>query len=187
MRLAPLTRGFFIFNLFLMKNYKEIIVLGLFTFSLVIALIGLSAASSRKAQVKQNQAVAADVSQALAMPQKMHDFGQISMAAGKVKTMFQFKNTSAESVVISKMYTSCMCTNAILQMGGKKYGPYGMPGHGFIPKISSTVQSGEEFSVEVIFDPAAHGPAGVGPIQRTVYVETSAGIAQLEISALVRP
>jgi hypothetical protein len=170
-----------------MKNYKEIISLGLFTFAVVLVLIGLSANSSRKAQIKDAAAVNTDVSRVFAMPWRSYDFGQISMAAGKVKTIFQVKNTSTERVMISKMYTSCMCTNAVLQMGSKRYGPFGMPGHGFMPKLNSEVQPGEEFSVEVIFDPAAHGPAGVGPIQRTVYVETSAGVAQLEISALVRP
>lgn len=104
-----------------------------------------------------------------------YDFGSISMAAGKVKHQFKIKNTSAQAVTISKMYTSCMCTTATLTTGGKQFGPFGMPGHGAIPKINQTINPNEEATVEVVFDPAAHGPAGVGRIQRSVTVENNAG------------
>lgn len=104
-----------------------------------------------------------------------YDFGNISMAAGKVKYTFGAKNTGSEAAVINKVYTSCMCTTATLMVGSKTFGPYGMPGHGFISSLNQVVGSGEEISVEVEFDPAAHGPAGVGKIQRSVIVENSAG------------
>ena len=94
-----------------------------------------------------------------------YDFGAISMAAGKVKRAFKIKNTSNEAVVINKIYTSCMCTTATLINKGKQFGPYGMPGHAAIPKINQTVNPNEETTVEVVFDPAAHGPAGVGKIK----------------------
>ena len=116
------------------------------------------------------------------------DFGQISMAAGKVKHAFKIENTASESVVIEKMYPSCMCTEALLMTDGKQFGPYGMPGHGFAPKINGTINPGEEATVEVVFDPAAHGPAGVGRIGRVVYLENSAGEAlELGFTALVTP
>ena len=56
-----------------------------------------------------------------------HDFGTISMATGKVTHQFKIKNTSDKVVTINKMYTSCMCTTAELIIGGKQFGPYGMP------------------------------------------------------------
>lgn len=116
------------------------------------------------------------------------DFGQISMAAGKVKHMFKIKNTGSGPVAIGKMYTSCMCTTAKLMMDNKQFGPYGMPGHGFAPKINETMGPEEEATVEVIFDPAAHGPAGVGFIQRVVYLENDAGgPLELRFSATVTP
>ena len=104
-----------------------------------------------------------------------YDFGTISMAAGKVTHSFKIKNTGNEAVTINKMYTSCMCTTALLRKGDKQFGPYGMPGHGAIPKIGQTINPNEEATVEVIFDPAAHGPAGVGRIERAVYLENNAG------------
>ena len=117
-----------------------------------------------------------------------YDFGSISMAAGKVKYQFKIKNTSAEAVTISKMYTSCMCTTAALMMNGKQFGPVGMPGHGAIPKINQTINPNEEAIVEVVFDPAAHGPAGVGRIQRSVTLENNAGKPiELMFAAMVTP
>lgn len=116
------------------------------------------------------------------------DFGAISMAAGKVKHAFKIKNTGSESIVIGKMYTSCMCTTASLIMNGKKFGPYGMPGHGFIPKINESIAPGNEATVEIVFDPAAHGPAGVGRIERSITIENNAGQPlEFGFTALVTP
>lgn len=117
-----------------------------------------------------------------------YDFGTISMAAGKVKHQFKIKNTSNEAVVVNKMYTSCMCTTAELTAGGKQFGPFGMPGHGAVPKIQVVVTPNEEAIVEVVFDPAAHGPAGVGRIQRVITLENNAGQPiELQFAAMVTP
>ena len=117
-----------------------------------------------------------------------YDFGSISMATGKVRHTFKIKNTSNEAVTISKMYTSCMCTTAALAIDGKQFGPYGMPGHWAIPSINQTINPNEEATVEVVFDPAAHGPAGVGRIQRTVTLENNTGRSlELQFAAIVTP
>lgn len=118
-----------------------------------------------------------------------HDFGRISMANGTVNTRFGIKNTGSEDVVIRKVYTSCMCTKATLVFGPeRRSGPFGMPGHGSIPRIDESIAPGEEVFVEVSFDPAAHGPAGIGRIQRTVVVENDAGEPlKFFFDAFVRP
>src|SRR3989338_5890877 len=117
-----------------------------------------------------------------------YDFGSISMAAGKVTRQFKIRNTGAETVTVSKMYTSCMCTSALLMKGEKKFGPYGMPGHAVVPKINVPVEPNEEVIVEVVFDPAAHGPAGVGRIEREVILENNAGQpVKLQFAAMVTP
>lgn len=101
-----------------------------------------------------------------------YDFGRISMAMGKVSRTYKIKNTSLDPVTIDKVYTSCMCTEAFISLRGKRHGPFGMPGHGMMHRVGETLAPGEETSVEAIFDPAAHGPAGVGKISRIVTVET---------------
>lgn len=117
-----------------------------------------------------------------------YNFGTISMAAGLVKHQFKVKNTSSETVTITRMYTSCMCTTAELMLGGKQFGPYGMPGHAAAPKIDQVVNPNEEATVEVVFDPAAHGPAGIGRIERAVVIENNAGQpVELLFAAMVTP
>lgn len=115
-------------------------------------------------------------------------FGPISMAAGRVTHRFPIKNVGKEPILISKLYTSCMCTTAALVKDGRTSDAYGMPGHAPIPTINVPINPQEEALVEVIFDPAAHGPAGVGPIERVVTIENNAGRPlELAFSALVSP
>lgn len=124
----------------------------------------------------------------LAAAEQSFDFGPISMAKGKVQHRFAVKNTGAGPTTIARMYTSCMCTTASIVKGDERLGPFGMQGHGFIPRMNMTLASGEAAEVIVTFDPAAHGPAGVGTIARTVYLEQDgSGALELNISATVTP
>lgn len=121
--------------------------------------------------------------------ERSYAFGTISMKDGNVRHSFAVKNEGSKEVTIKKIYTSCMCTTAILHKEGKKFGPFGMQGHGIIPSINQKLQPGEEVRVEVIFNPAAHGPAGVGKIERVVYLENDASPQpfELNIAATVTP
>lgn len=116
------------------------------------------------------------------------DFGSISMAKGNVSHNFKIKNSGSEPVTIDKIYTSCMCTTAYLTRAGSRLGPYGMPGHGIVPRIKETLAPSEEALVEVVFDPAAHGPAGVGRADRIVYLENDLGLPlELRFTVMVTP
>lgn len=124
----------------------------------------------------------------LVLESKEYDFGTISMARGKVNTVFKVKNPSSQSATIKKIYTSCMCTSASFIKGNDRLGPFGMQGHGFIPNINQELRAGEEAQIEVVFDPAAHGPSGIGSITRQIILETGDnGKLALEISATVTP
>jgi len=101
----------------------------------------------------------------------LHDFGATSMAAGTVSHTYSITNEGTESVTIGKIYSSCMCTSAVLMLGDRSFGPFGMAGHGFIPRVNEPLAPGELARLVVTFDPAAHGPAGVGAISRAVTVE----------------
>lgn len=117
-----------------------------------------------------------------------HDFGSISMNGGNVETVFRISNSGSSSLRLIAIYTSCGCTSAAIQFtDGSQAGPFGMPGHaGVQTKIDRTVDVGEEFSVRVAFDPAAHGPGGLGRITRVVTIHTAdGGTAQLTIAANV--
>ena len=63
-----------------------------------------------------------------------------------------------------------------------------MPGMGFAPKANMLVKAGETRNIDVVYDPNAHGPAGVGFIDRFVNLtDTNGGTLQLEIKAVVTP
>lgn len=126
---------------------------------------------------------------ALTADTTLHDFGTISMKDGNVATTFTVQNTTEQPVPLKKLYTSCMCTSASLKINGGTKGPYGMLGHGIIPTFTETLQPGQEAQIEVVFDPNAHGPSGVGPIDRFVALEgpDDAVLVQVEIKANVTP
>jgi hypothetical protein len=70
----------------------------------------------------------------------------------------------------------------------KQFGPVGMPGHGVIPSINQSINPSKEAVVEVTFDPAAHGPAGVGQVERKVILENNTGEAlEIQFVAIVTP
>ena len=166
-----------------MKNILAILVA-------VVVLGGLVYLARPTGEMPEaNQAESGNVQGALiVLDHDNYDFGEVSMAKGNVLHSFKIKNTGEGIVTINKMYTSCMCTTAKLAIAGKVWGPYGMPGHMSIPKIGEVLGPGEAAEIETIFDPAAHGPAGVGRIERQVTVENSAGAPlELKFSAVVIP
>jgi len=116
------------------------------------------------------------------------DFGSIPMSGGAVSYPFNLTNSSGSPVVINKVYTSCMCTTASVSVGSASpLGPFGMPGH-TSSTAGLTVPPGESVTVTAVFDPAAHGPAGVGLAERYIYLETNSASnpkVELRFRALV--
>ncbi len=168
-----------------MENSKNILVGIAFVVVVVGALFVWGGA-----QPKENQtaSIVKTGASALRADEAQFSFGSVSMRAGKVSHEFKVRNTGTAPVKVTKLYTSCMCTVARLTTAEKKVGPYGMPGHGFIPGIDAAVAPGEEATVEAVFDPAAHGPAGIGKIERVVYLETDDGTpVEFAFSADVTP
>jgi hypothetical protein len=134
------------------------------------------------------QAVAAPAAAGLTARQDFFDFGSLSMAAGKVSHRFWFRNDAAGPVLVKRIYTSCMCTTATLVKAMRIVGTYGMAGHGPMPDVNETFAPAEAAYVDVVFDPAAHGPAGLGHTERVVSIETdSRQRLQLAFVANVRP
>lgn len=118
-----------------------------------------------------------------------HDFGEIPIDGGDVTSAFKLTNEADETVELAAVYTSCGCTTAVLEFAdGSNAGPFGMPGHGAMPEIERRIEPGESFDVQVTFDPAAHGPQGVGHIMRAVNIHTrDGGTTELRITADVVP
>lgn len=131
-----------------------------------------------------------DTSQSpLTVSEPVYDFGTISMKNGDVSKEFNVANPTDKDITVRTVVTSCMCTAAfIVKPDGGVKGPFGMPGMGYIPPANETIQAGESRIIRVVYDPNAHGPAGVGQINRFVALtDASGGVLQLEIKALVTP
>ncbi len=80
-----------------------------------------------------------------------------------------------------------MCTSANFHLNQKNYGPFDMQGMGS-NYLSATLNPGDAGIVDAIYDPAAHGPAGVGMADRFIYLEdASGGQLKLEIKSVVTP
>ncbi len=125
---------------------------------------------------------------ALIPSEKLYDFGTISMSKGNVTRRFTITNPTDKDILVRDLTTSCMCTSAYIVEGNSKIGPFGMPGMGFAPKASMLIKAGETRSIDVVYDPNAHGPAGIGFVDRFVNLtDTNGGTLQLEIKAVVTP
>ena len=166
----------------------------LITFILIIAvlLVGLflwkgkkSPATGTLATIQGNTTQAA-----ITEPIPAYDFGLVSMAKGNVEHDFAITNTTDSDITINQAETSCMCTEVLLKLpDGKEMGPYGMPGHGssFSRSVGAVIKPGEVIFVRVIFNPAAHGPAGIGKIERVVTLSSGRGPLTMQFRAEVTP
>ena len=125
----------------------------------------------------------------VASSEKFYDFGKISMKDGNVTKVFKVTNDTDKDILYPSLTTSCMCTKAyFVNLDGDKKGPFGMPGMGVVPKLNQIIKAGSSADIEVVYDPNAHGPAGVGMIDRFVYLEDENGNKlEFEIKAIVTP
>ena len=126
---------------------------------------------------------------ALIASETLYDFGTISMKNGNVTKEFIVTNPTDKDIVIPSLVTSCMCTKAfIVEPDGTTKGPFGMPGMGSVPPADEIIKVGENRIIKVVYDPNAHGPAGVGQINRFISLtDLSGNTLKLEIKALVTP
>lgn len=99
-----------------------------------------------------------------------HDWGEISMKDGLVEATFDVMNQGEGVLQLHNITTSCSCTNAQLFFEGGASPMFGMHSKS---KYVKEVAPGETIQVKAIFDPAFHGPGGVGPLTRDVSVETN--------------
>lgn len=124
----------------------------------------------------------------LQVSEKLYDFGTISMSRGNVEKIFKVTNPTDKDIFVKTVTTSCMCTNAYLVKDGSEKGPFGMPGMGYVPPADEIIKARGSIDVKVVYDPNAHGPSGVGTIDRFVYLaDSDGGKIELEIKANVTP
>jgi hypothetical protein len=106
----------------------------------------------------------------LVVEESSYDWGEIGIDDGNVEKTFNIKNEGSENLSLSDVVTSCMCTTAQLILGGETSPEFGMHSKS---RYVMDVPPGETAQLKVVFDPAFHGPSGVGPITRQVEVKTN--------------
>lgn len=142
----------------------------------VLAFLGLAACSSAANTVTSSGVIAP-------LDPLDYDWEDINIEGGDVEHGFHFTNDGDEDLILTGAVTSCMCTSAYFELPDGSISPsFGMHGN---ETWSYAVKPGEEFELEVTFDPMAHGPNGVGQIQRGIILNSSAGDTELKVSANV--
>lgn len=141
-----------------------IIWIGVITLAILGGVIYFGSKIGATPQVTINQNVE------LVVNSKNHDWGTIDYDGGIVSQSFAIKNTSDATLELYDIATSCMCTTAQLFTPNKTSRKFAMH-----DKSSSIfeINPGETAQLKVEFDPAFHGPSGLGPVTRTVTMNTN--------------
>lgn len=104
------------------------------------------------------------------VPVASFDWGTIDYGGGDAVAEFSINNPGSGTLSLSEVSTSCMCTTAQVIINENKSPYFGM--HQKSSWIGQ-VPPGGEAKLKVIFDPAFHGPSGVGPVTRQIVIKTN--------------
>lgn len=140
-----------------------VITLGIFGFAIFIS----NSSSTNKATVSKTNGAKISVD---------HEFksvGEIGYAKGILYHSFPIKNTGERDLEIANMTTSCMCTKVYLKVDGKNGPGFGMKGMSAPSDWVGKLKPGQSGEIIAAFDPAYHGPQGVGQVSRIVSFETN--------------
>ena len=117
-----------------------------------------------------------------------YDLGNVPINGGIVTKEYEIKNNTDKTIKIKKIATSCMCTTASVVIADRKTSFFGMEMQGDKnAPVNLEMAPGETGKTIVNFDPAAHGPQGVGPFDRIVWITFSdpGGIKELKFNGIV--
>jgi len=146
-----------------MNDFKTIAIFGLATVLILGGGVWL-VMRNQPVQIASNQGAV------LGVGEQAFDWGTIQLNGGEVTRSFEIENKGDSQLQIANLKTSCMCTKARLVVESEA-GPW-FAMHSQSQWIGK-VPPGKKAQVEVVFDPAFHGPSGVGAISRTVTMQTN--------------
>lgn len=147
-----------------MNDKKIIIGLVILTFFVLGGGIYVLSATTVPAKITSSQNAKAEVDK------KTFDWGNIPYSGGNATKTFTIKNTGSDVLKLTGVKTSCTCTKAQIVIDNKTSPYFSM--HSTSSWIGE-VNPGKEAQLTVIFDPAFHGPTGVGPVERLISLETN--------------
>lgn len=150
----------------------------------ILAIVGVaflvSKASKTEAELPQTEVLG------LTASPESYVLGDVPINGGIVSRDYEVKNTTDGKLTLKKIATSCMCTTAKIKVGDKETRFFGMemPGDNNAP-VNLEIPAGDTAKVTVDFDPAAHGPQGVGAFDRIVWLYFSEGMKELKFNGVV--
>lgn len=110
-----------------------------------------------------------------------YDLGNVPYGGGIVTREFKLENRGESPLKINSIKTSCGCTEAQLIYNRGESKKFGMNPNNLV--WSQTIGSGEQATLKVFYDPAAHGPEGVGPFRRKIWItSTDSSNEEAEVS-----
>jgi hypothetical protein len=149
-----------------LKNRIDPVLLGIAAVTVLVVggviLVGMNTGATPQ--------VEADQSVQVSTGEVTHDWGDITLNGGLVTKSFAIENSGEVPLKLYEVKTSCMCTTAQLVTSSQSSKKFGM--HDTSTSVFE-VPAGETAEVLVEFDPAFHGPSGIGPIVRVVTVKTN--------------
>jgi hypothetical protein len=163
------------------SDFKILIGALVFTFLLIVGLAAIF--GNKEETIVEGVQV-----EGLAADPDYYDLSKVPINGGIVTKEYEIENTTGKSITLKKIATSCMCTQAKVSVNGKETRFFGME-HPMDknPPVNMELGVGKTAKVVVNFDPAAHGPEGVGPFERSVWLTFSdpAGVKELKFSGVV--
>jgi hypothetical protein len=147
-----------------MSNNRLAIGILMGTAALIAGGFYLAARLSTPAGVKMSQNASAVVMG------KTQERGDVSINQGLVITDFIIKNAGSDSLALYDVTTSCMCTVARVEVGSVVSPDFRM---GERSSYVANIPPGDTATVKLIFDPAFHGPNGLGTVTREAMMRTN--------------
>jgi len=159
-------------------------LIGAFLVSILV-IVGVALLLANKSNQAEAELPTTEVAGLTASPES-YDMGNVAINGGIVSKDYEIKNTTSGKLALKKIATSCMCTTAKVKVGDKETRLFGMEMAGDSnPPLNMEIPAGETAKVTVEFDPAAHGPEGVGPFDRIVWLSFAQGVKELKFNGVV--
>lgn len=150
------------------SNKKLIIITIVFSILLLAgAVIFLNSSGSSKAKLEKVLGAKFETEH------YSYDLQTIPYSGGSITHSYTIKNSGSAPLKLANMATSCMCTQTYFKKGEIESPRFGMKGMSRQSNWSGELAPGERAEVVAVFDPAFHGPTGVGKMERVVSFETN--------------
>lgn len=136
----------------------------------LVVFIFLGGTAYGLAQLSTNVEVVIEDDAVASVSESQYDWGTIRMYDGMATKVFKVKNTGSKTLKLYNATTSCACTTVQVKTATQQTPALNMHGKS---NVVIEIAPGEEAAVEVVFNPAYHGPSGVGAISRVASMKTN--------------